>query len=84
MFAYAVKMWGKTIGDASMEARGNLMLGVLRRSLHNYFLLESDNKNHVPNFVPNKVTGIVSLLPPPLFFSPVGFLVSWCRMAHAD
>lgn len=60
MFAYAVKMWGNTIGDASMEARGNLMLGVLRRSLHNYFLLESDNKNHVPNFVPNKVTGIVS------------------------
>lgn len=62
MFAYAIKMWGKTIGDASMEARGNLMLGLLRRSLHNYFLLERENKNHPQNFVPNKVTGIVSCL----------------------
>ncbi|BDD59442.1 hypothetical protein MAP00_004649 [Monascus purpureus] len=60
MFAYAVKMWGKTIGDASMEARGNLMLGILRRSLQNYFLMESNNKNQPPDFIANKVTGIVS------------------------
>ncbi|PLN84488.1 endo-1,3-beta-glucanase Engl1 [Aspergillus taichungensis] len=60
MFAYALKMWGKTVGDASMEARGNLMLGILRRTLHNYFLLESDNKNHPADFIANKVTGIVS------------------------
>ncbi|KAK1149325.1 endo-1,3-beta glucanase [Aspergillus melleus] len=59
MFAYSLKVWGKTIGDASMEARGNLMLGILRRTLHNYFLLESDNKNHPESFVPNKVTGIL-------------------------
>ncbi|EAU35587.1 hypothetical protein ATEG_03785 [Aspergillus terreus NIH2624] len=59
MFAYALKMWGKTIGDASLEARGNLMLGILRRSLHNYFLMEKDNKNHPAKFVPNKVTGIL-------------------------
>ncbi|KAF7597074.1 hypothetical protein BBP40_010548 [Aspergillus hancockii] len=59
MFAYALKMWGQTTGDASMEARGNLMLGILRRSLHNYFLMETDNKNQPPQFVPNKVTGIL-------------------------
>ncbi|PWY82914.1 hypothetical protein BO70DRAFT_404481 [Aspergillus heteromorphus CBS 117.55] len=59
MFAYAIKMWGQTIGDASMEARGNLMLGILRRSLHNYFLMESDNKNQPENFIANKVTGIL-------------------------
>ncbi|KAL4891650.1 Utp14 protein-domain-containing protein [Aspergillus ambiguus] len=59
MFAYALKMWGKTVGDPSMEARGNLMLGVLRRSLRNYFLLEEENKNHPEKFVPNKVTGIL-------------------------
>ncbi|PYI04982.1 endo-1,3-beta-glucanase Engl1 [Aspergillus sclerotiicarbonarius CBS 121057] len=59
MFAYALKMWGKTIADASMEARGNLMLGILRRSLHNYFLMESDNKNQPANFIANKVTGIL-------------------------
>ncbi|PTU23259.1 hypothetical protein P175DRAFT_0432895 [Aspergillus ochraceoroseus IBT 24754] len=59
MFAYALKMWGKTIGDASMEARGNLMLGILRRSLHNYFLMDSDNTNQPANFIANKVTGIL-------------------------
>ncbi|KAL5339050.1 glycosyl hydrolase family 81-domain-containing protein [Aspergillus crustosus] len=59
MFAYALKMWGKTSGDASMEARGNLMLGILRRSFTNYFLMESDNVNHPSNFIGNKVTGIL-------------------------
>ncbi|KAL2868878.1 glucan endo-1,3-beta-D-glucosidase [Aspergillus lucknowensis] len=59
MFAYAIKMWGKTSGDASMEARGNLMLGILRRTLHNYFLMDSDNANHPSNFIGNKVTGIL-------------------------
>lgn len=61
MFAYAVKVWGKTIGDASMEARGNLMLGILKRSLHNYFYMESDNTNQPSNFIGNKVTGIVCI-----------------------
>jgi endo-1,3(4)-beta-glucanase len=60
MFAYAIKMWGKTTGDASMEARGNVMLGILGRSLHNYFLMEDDNVNQPANFTANKVTGIVS------------------------
>ncbi|KAL2821336.1 glycosyl hydrolase family 81-domain-containing protein [Aspergillus cavernicola] len=59
MFAYALKMWGKTIGDGSMEARGNLMLAILRRSFSNYFLMESNNVNHPPNFIGNKVTGIL-------------------------
>lgn len=65
MFAYAIKMWGQTSGDASMEARGNLMLGILGRSLKNYFLLEDDNINHPPNFIANRVTGIVSFSLPP-------------------
>ena len=60
MFAYALKMWGNTIGDSSMEMRGNLMLAILRRSFHNYFLMESDNVNQPSNFIPNKATGIVS------------------------
>jgi endo-1,3(4)-beta-glucanase len=60
MFAYAIKMWGKTIGDASMEARGNLQLGILRRTLHSYFLMNYTNANQPPNFIANKVTGIVS------------------------
>ncbi|KAI5294618.1 hypothetical protein KEM52_003607 [Ascosphaera acerosa] len=59
MFAYAVKMWGRTTGDASMEARGNLMLGLLRRSLRKYFLMESDNDVQPAPFIANKVTGIL-------------------------
>lgn len=56
----AVKLWGKVTGDASMEARGNMMMAVLKRSLRNYFLLESDNVNQPAAFVPNKESGIVS------------------------
>ncbi|KAF2848259.1 glycoside hydrolase family 81 protein [Plenodomus tracheiphilus IPT5] len=56
---YALKMWGKIIQDPNMEARGNLQLAVQARSLKNYFLMTSDNKNQPPQFVPNKVTGIL-------------------------
>ncbi|KAK4934277.1 endo-1,3-beta glucanase, partial [Elasticomyces elasticus] len=59
MFAYGMKMWGKTIGDKSMEARGNLMLSVLARSLTNYFLMDSDNKNQPAAFIGNRATGIL-------------------------
>ena len=62
-FAYAMKMWGHVIGDSSMEARGNLMLSILARTLDSYFLLSSDNKNQPANFIGNKVTGIVRLPP---------------------
>ena len=60
MFAYSMKMWGHVIGDASMEARGNLMLSVLARTCQHYFLLQSDNTAQPSNFIGNKVTGIVS------------------------
>ncbi|KAL1957438.1 hypothetical protein VTO42DRAFT_6006 [Malbranchea cinnamomea] len=59
MFAYALKMWGKTSGDASMEARGNLMLAILARTLDNYFLMKKSNVNQPANFIDNKVTGIL-------------------------
>ncbi|KAJ5758059.1 uncharacterized protein N7511_006753 [Penicillium nucicola] len=59
MFAYAIKLWGQTSGDASMEARGNMMLGILGRSLNNYFLMEDDNVNQPANFIKNKVSGIL-------------------------
>lgn len=59
MFAYAIKMWGKTIGDANMEARGNLQLAINTRSINNYFLFQNDNKNVPANFIQNKVSGIL-------------------------
>ncbi|KAI0899246.1 glycoside hydrolase family 81 protein [Annulohypoxylon nitens] len=59
MHAYAIKMWGKTIKDSNMEARGNLMLGVIARSLNRYYLYTEDNKVQPPDFVGNKVAGIL-------------------------
>ncbi|KAI9890343.1 MAG: hypothetical protein M1814_004253 [Vezdaea aestivalis] len=58
-FAYALKMWGRTTNDPNMEARGNLMLSILARTLQNYFLMESSNTNQLSNFIENKVTGIL-------------------------
>jgi endo-1,3(4)-beta-glucanase len=56
---YALKMWGRITRDSNMEARGNLQLAVQARSLRNYFLMTSDNKNQPPQFLHNKVTGIL-------------------------
>ena len=60
-FAYALKMWGSVTGDRSAEARGNLMLAILARTFDNYFLMQRNNVNQPPNFIGNKVTGIVSV-----------------------
>ena len=59
MSAYAIKLWGRTIGDSSMEARGNLQLAVTARSLQNYFLYTSSNTVQPSNFIGNKVSGIL-------------------------
>ncbi|TGZ80596.1 glycoside hydrolase [Ascodesmis nigricans] len=58
-FYYSMKMWGSLIGDASMEARGNLLLGILKRSINSYMLLSTGNTNHPSSFIGNKVTGIM-------------------------
>ncbi|KAI5211022.1 endo-1,3-beta-glucanase [Aureobasidium subglaciale] len=56
---YAIKMWGRTIGDKALEARGNLMLAVQARSMLNYFLYTSDNTVQPANFIANKVSGVL-------------------------
>lgn len=57
--SYALKMWGFVVGDANMEARGNLMLAVQARSLHNYFLMERDNTVQPARFINNRADGIL-------------------------
>ncbi|KAL8363561.1 hypothetical protein RB601_009361 [Gaeumannomyces tritici] len=59
MSAYAIKMWGSAIGDRNMEARGNLQLATLARSLKYYYLYTNDNKVQPANFIGNKVAGIL-------------------------
>ncbi|KAL1596237.1 endo-1,3-beta glucanase [Nothophoma quercina] len=57
---FALKMWGRITGDPNMEARGDLQLALQARSVRNFFLLKSDNKNQPPVFTAiNKVTGIL-------------------------
>lgn len=59
MSAYAIKMWGRVVGDSNMEARGNVQLAVTARSLQKYFLYESNNTTEPPNIIGNKVAGIL-------------------------
>ncbi|KAI1122645.1 glycoside hydrolase family 81 protein [Nemania abortiva] len=59
MAAYAVKMWGRTIRDSNMEARGNLMLSVIARSLNQYYLYTAQNNVQPENYIGNKVAGIL-------------------------
>lgn len=58
-FAYGLKMWGRVIGDVSMERRGDLMLSVVSRAIQSYFLMESDNKIQPAQFIGNKASGIL-------------------------
>jgi endo-1,3(4)-beta-glucanase len=95
--SFAVKMWGKVIGDANMEKRGkrknylvernllttkgNLMLAIQARSFSNYFYLQSNNVNHPARFIGNKVTGI-------LFENKVDYASKYSslslRIVHSD
>ncbi|KJZ78459.1 hypothetical protein HIM_01850 [Hirsutella minnesotensis 3608] len=59
MHAYALKMWGKVIGNRNLEARGNLQLALIARSLQEYYLYEKDNDVQPKQFIGNKVAGIL-------------------------
>lgn len=59
MAAFGIKMWGRTIGDTAMQARGNLMQSLQARSLQNYFLYASNNTVEPADFIGNKVSGIL-------------------------
>ncbi|KAI7532770.1 endo-1,3-beta-glucanase [Hortaea werneckii] len=59
MASYAIKMWGQVIGDENMEARGNLMLAVQRRSLNDYYLYADDNSVQPARYTGNRAAGIL-------------------------
>lgn len=56
---YAIKMWGRTIGDPVMEARGNLQLAITARSLQSYYLYDSENTVQPPEVIGVKAAGIL-------------------------
>lgn len=57
-FAYGMKLWGQVSGNQAMEARANLMLAVMRRSMNTYWFMKDDNTNQPAQFIKNKVPGI--------------------------
>lgn len=57
-FAYGMKLWGQVSGDSQMEARGDLMLAILKRSMNDYFLFKNDNSIQPSNIIGNRVAGI--------------------------
>lgn len=57
-FAYGMKLWGRVTGDRSMEARGDLMLAVMKRSMGDYYLMQNDNTVQPGTFIGNKIPGI--------------------------
>ncbi|KAK9471911.1 endo-1,3(4)-beta-glucanase [Dipodascopsis tothii] len=56
---YGIRLWGKVVGDSSMEARGLLSLAVMRRALQTYFLYLDDNTVMPSQIIGNKVSGIL-------------------------
>ncbi|KAK3316192.1 glycoside hydrolase family 81 protein [Apodospora peruviana] len=59
MHTYALKMWGTVSGDQNLAARGNLMLSIQARSMQAYYLYNKNNTVQPPNFIGNKVAGIL-------------------------
>lgn len=57
-FAYGMKLWGQVSGDKQMEARGDLMLAIMKRSMIDYFLFKDDNSIQPSNILANRVAGI--------------------------
>ncbi|KAK3059671.1 hypothetical protein LTS18_010303 [Coniosporium uncinatum] len=57
--SFGLKMWGLESGDKNMEARGNSILAIQARTFQSYFLMDSKNSNQPPDFINNKVTGIL-------------------------
>ena len=72
-------MWGLVTGDASTEARGNLMLAILARTFDNYFLMRKTNTNQPVNYIGNKVTGIVSLSKSLHVENPIDLVFSYLK-----
>lgn len=58
-FAYGLKLWGRVLGDGCMEARGNLMLAVMKRAMNMYIYFKRNNNIMHPAIIPNKVSGIL-------------------------
>lgn len=56
---YALRMWGIASNQTSLALRATLQLAVTKRSLQHYFLMQTGNVDQPPQFINNRVTGIL-------------------------
>jgi endo-1,3(4)-beta-glucanase len=57
--AFALYMYGKTTGNAQMEAVGKLMTRVNAHAIQSYYLLLDSNTNHPASYRANKVASMI-------------------------
>ena len=58
-FAYAMKMWGKVIGDLKMELRADIMLAIMSESINKYYLYSKADTIWPEQIAKNKVPGLL-------------------------
>lgn len=55
---YGMILWGRIMGDTSIQSLGATMLSLEAVAIKDYFLMRTGNTNHYPDFAKNHVTGI--------------------------
>ncbi|AGO13667.1 AaceriAGL208Cp [[Ashbya] aceris (nom. inval.)] len=58
-FAYAMKMWGRAIGDLKMELRADIILAIMRESINKYYLYSEEDTIWPETIAKNKVPGLL-------------------------
>ncbi|CAK4076451.1 unnamed protein product, partial [Aphanomyces euteiches] len=56
---YGVNLWAQVTQNAALLELSHVMLKLAALSHRTYFLLSSSNVSHPPDFIPNKVSGIL-------------------------
>ncbi|CAE6996173.1 Glycoside hydrolase family 81 protein [Pyrenophora teres f. teres] len=57
--SFAVKVWGRVIGDVGMEKRAALQLSLQSRTFPTYIALTATNPIHPPRYLSNKICGVL-------------------------
>ncbi|CCF59623.1 hypothetical protein KAFR_0H02140 [Kazachstania africana CBS 2517] len=56
---YAIKLWAIVNNNTNLVNMANIQLGIINSSINSYFLYLDTNTIEPPQFVPNKVSGIL-------------------------
>lgn len=56
---YAVKLWGYVVGNKQLDTVGSLIIAIEKRAMGMYMLYKNSNNIMPPNFIGNKVSGIL-------------------------